>query len=179
MKKKTSPRRGPKATNLALYNRVKSEAKRKFKAWPSAYASGWLVQEYKRRGGTYTEKKTTGGLTRWFEEKWINVCKLPKTVECGRPSATGGNLRSAEGNIKEWKKKYPYCRPSKRISRKSPKTARQLSRSEIKRRCAMKRKSPKKRIIGGRSIKKKKSKRRSPRKKNMKQTSPFGGALLK
>jgi len=185
MKKKTSPRRGPKATsgrpkatNLALYNRVKSEAKRKFKAWPSAYASGWLVQEYKRRGGTYTEKKTTGGLTRWFEEKWINVCKLPKTVECGRPSATGGNLRSAGGNLKEWKKKYPYCRPSKRISRKSPKTARQLSRSEIKRRCAMKRKSPKKRIIGGRSIKKK-SKRRSPRKKNMKQTSPFGGALLK
>lgn len=43
-----------KPTNMALYNRVKAEAKRKYKVWPSAYASGWLVQEYKRRGGKYT-----------------------------------------------------------------------------------------------------------------------------
>ena len=40
-------------TNKALYNRVKAEAKRKFAVYPSAYANGWLVQEYKRRGGTY------------------------------------------------------------------------------------------------------------------------------
>jgi hypothetical protein len=39
--------------NKALYNRVKAEAKRKFKVYPSAYANGWLVQEYKRRGGKY------------------------------------------------------------------------------------------------------------------------------
>ena len=39
--------------NKALYNRVKSEAKRKFKTWPSAYASAWLVKTYKRRGGKY------------------------------------------------------------------------------------------------------------------------------
>ena len=39
--------------NNALYNRVKSEAKRKFKVWPSAYASAWLVKTYKKRGGKY------------------------------------------------------------------------------------------------------------------------------
>ena len=39
--------------NKALYSRVKSESKRKFAVYPSAYANAWLVQEYKKRGGTY------------------------------------------------------------------------------------------------------------------------------
>lgn len=39
--------------NPKLYAKVKAEAKRKFDVYPSAYANGWLVQEYKRRGGTY------------------------------------------------------------------------------------------------------------------------------
>ena len=44
--------------NKALYSKVKSEAKRKFKTWPSAYGSAWLVKTYKARGGTYSK----GGL---------------------------------------------------------------------------------------------------------------------
>jgi hypothetical protein len=40
-------------TNKALYSRVKAEAKRKFKVYPSAYANGWLVRTYKKRGGKY------------------------------------------------------------------------------------------------------------------------------
>ncbi len=56
-RKVTSPTRmdasGAKPANPALYSKVKAEAKRKFKVWPSAYGSGWLVKEYKRRGGTY------------------------------------------------------------------------------------------------------------------------------
>ena len=40
-------------TNKALYSRVKSEAKRKFKVYPSAYANAWLVRTYKKRGGKY------------------------------------------------------------------------------------------------------------------------------
>ena len=43
-------------TNKALYARVKAEAKRKYK-WPSAYGSGYLVREYKRRGGKYKTVK--------------------------------------------------------------------------------------------------------------------------
>mgnify|MGYP003126520193 CR=1 FL=1 len=40
--------------NKALYSRVKSEAKKKFKVYPSAYANAWLVRTYKKRGGTYS-----------------------------------------------------------------------------------------------------------------------------
>ena len=44
---------GAKPTNPALYARVKAEAKRKFKVYPSAYANAWLVRTYKKRGGGY------------------------------------------------------------------------------------------------------------------------------
>ena len=47
-----------KPTNTSLYNKVKSEAKRKFSAYPSAYASAWIVKTYKKRGGSYSGKKT-------------------------------------------------------------------------------------------------------------------------
>lgn len=40
-----------------LYSRVKSEAKKKFKVYPSAYANAWLSREYKKRGGTYKKAK--------------------------------------------------------------------------------------------------------------------------
>jgi hypothetical protein len=40
-------------TNKKLYARVKAEAKRRFKVYPSAYANGWLVRTYKSRGGKY------------------------------------------------------------------------------------------------------------------------------
>jgi len=44
-------------TNKALYSRVKAEAKRKFKVYPSAYANAWLVKTYKKRGGGYRTGK--------------------------------------------------------------------------------------------------------------------------
>ena len=46
--------------NKTLYSRVKAEAKRKFKVYPSAYANAWLVREYKKRGGTYRVEKKRG-----------------------------------------------------------------------------------------------------------------------
>jgi hypothetical protein len=42
-KKPAKKKSGAKPTNPALYSRVKAEAKRKYKVWPSAYASGWLT----------------------------------------------------------------------------------------------------------------------------------------
>jgi hypothetical protein len=42
-----------------LYDQVVREAKQKFKKWPSAYASGWVVKTYKSRGGTYETKKAS------------------------------------------------------------------------------------------------------------------------
>jgi len=45
-------------TDKALYDRVIAAAKQKFDVYPSAVANGWVVQEYKRRGGTYAVQKS-------------------------------------------------------------------------------------------------------------------------
>ena len=50
---KVKKKGGSKPKNPKLYARVKAEAKRKFKVYPSAYANAWLVRTYKKRGGTY------------------------------------------------------------------------------------------------------------------------------
>lgn len=52
-----SDRKGEPA-DKELYARIVSEAKRKFDVYPSAYANGWVVQEYKRRGGKYKIQKS-------------------------------------------------------------------------------------------------------------------------
>ena len=52
-KKKTKKKKGATTKNPSLYARVKAAAKKKFKVYPSAYANGWLVREYKKRGGGY------------------------------------------------------------------------------------------------------------------------------
>ena len=52
-RKTTKKKSGAKPTNPSLYARVKAEAKRKFKVYPSAYANAWLVRTYKKRGGRY------------------------------------------------------------------------------------------------------------------------------
>jgi hypothetical protein len=55
------PRRGGSTpSNPQLYARVVQAAKDKFDVYPSAVANSWVVQEYKRRGGTYkSDTKTT------------------------------------------------------------------------------------------------------------------------
>jgi hypothetical protein len=52
------PRRGgSEPSNARLYTRIIQEAKDKFDVYPSAVANSWVVQEYKRRGGTYRSEK--------------------------------------------------------------------------------------------------------------------------
>lgn len=41
-------------TNKALWSKVISEAKSKFKVYPSAYANAWASKEYKKRGGSWS-----------------------------------------------------------------------------------------------------------------------------
>ena len=47
--------------NPALYRKAKAKARKKFDVFPSAYASGYMVQEYKRMGGKYKGKKAAEG----------------------------------------------------------------------------------------------------------------------
>lgn len=110
-----------------LYCRVKQSIKKKVKVFPSAYASGLIVQEYKRRGGRYSGNKN-GDLKRWFDEKWVNICTSDFSP-CGRKQTDT--------------KKYPYCRPSKRVSKKTPTTVHELKqkygKDKIKKMCSKKR----------------------------------------
>ena len=68
-------------------------------------------------------RKTKEGasLKRWFKEGWIDV-------KTGKPC----------GRKKGEKRGTPYCRPSKRVSSKTPKTARELTSSEKRSRIAQK-----------------------------------------
>ena len=69
-KRKVAKKR-PVPTNPALYARIKAQAKRKFKVYPSAYANGWLVKTYKAKGGRYrmgTGRRENNGKTK----RWTN-----------------------------------------------------------------------------------------------------------
>jgi len=57
--------------------------------------------------------RSSGGLTRWFKENWVDV-------KTGKPC----------GRKKGEKRGYPACRPSKRVSSKTPKTTGEMSASE-------------------------------------------------
>jgi hypothetical protein len=60
------PRRGGSTpSNPKLYARVVQAAKDKFDVYPSAVANSWVVQEYKRRGGTYKSQKELGSDNFW------------------------------------------------------------------------------------------------------------------
>lgn len=129
----------PEPINKILYNKVKKEAIKKFDVWPSIYASSWLVREYKKRGGKYKGSKKDvedSGLKRWFKEEWVDVCHLPKKVPCGRPTT----------DQKSYSRKYPYCRPYNRVNKLTPKTVRELSKETLRKRCAIKRKNPYKKV---------------------------------
>ncbi len=44
----------PKPSNPALWSRMKSQAKSKFKVYPSAYANAWAAKQYKAKGGRWS-----------------------------------------------------------------------------------------------------------------------------
>jgi hypothetical protein len=71
-------------------------------------------------------------LRRWFKEKWVDVSKKVggKHPPCGRKSADG--------------KGYPKCRPSKKVSKETPKIAGSYSKKDKKSMTAQKRSAEKK-----------------------------------
>jgi len=56
---------GSTPSNPKLYARIVQAAKDKFDVYPSAVANSWVVQEYKRRGGTYKSEKELGSDNFW------------------------------------------------------------------------------------------------------------------
>jgi hypothetical protein len=60
-----SRRGGSTPSNPRLYARVVQAAKDKFDVYPSAVANSWVVQEYKRRGGTYKSEDASTSKSMW------------------------------------------------------------------------------------------------------------------
>lgn len=65
-------------------------------------------------------------LRRWFKEKWVDISRKDKS---GKHPPCGASAKSREGN---WNKKYPKCRPSKKVSSKTPETSGEMSPEEKK-----------------------------------------------
>ena len=107
----------PTPANKELYERIKKEV---YEEMPkhSAYRSSILVKRYKEAGGKYLGKKTNSGLVRWHTESWKNQ-------------------RGEEG----YKKKGDVYRPTKRVNAKTPTTFSELSKDDIKKAMAEKKKT--------------------------------------
>ncbi len=111
----------PVPKNKKLYNHVKKLANKKFKSPSGVYRSSWIVREYKKRGGKYIGRKSKNrGLQRWYREKWVDLKRPIRSKRKGYHKC--GNVNG----------KYPLCRPSKRITSKTPKTYKELSKKSIK-----------------------------------------------
>lgn len=107
--------------------------------YPSAYANGYASQvcngnkpdfEGQHRND-YGDRKPNpnSDLTRWYEEKWVNVCETDtngKYVPCGRSSA---NLKASS---------YPYCRPLHKLKGTPVKSVGELSNTELAEMCRRK-----------------------------------------
>ena len=74
----------------------------------------------------------------WFKEKWVDVSRKDKD---GKPPPCGRD------DADKSKRGYPKCRPSKKVSEKTPKTAGSMSVKEKK--AATNRKRSKKQGVGG------------------------------
>ena len=103
-------------TDQKMYDRVKA---RIYKKYPkhSAYRSGLLVKEYKaafkKKHGNKSpyqgKKKKNEGISRWMKEKW----------------------RNQRGEV-GYKKKGDVYRPTKRITKDTPATFKEISKKELK-----------------------------------------------
>ena len=99
-----------------MYDRVKAKIYKKYPKH-SAYRSGLLVKEYKeafkkkygKKSPYKGKKKKNAPLSRWMQEKW----------------------RNQRGEV-GYKKKGDVYRPTKRISKKTPATFKELSKKELK-----------------------------------------------
>lgn len=89
----------------ACYRKVKAS----YDVFPSARASQAIAKCRKSSGSVRKTEKGTS-LKRWQSEKWVDT-------KSGKPCGAGG--------------KNEYCRPTKRVSAKTPKTRSEISPSKL------------------------------------------------
>jgi len=107
----------------ACYNKVKAQ----YAVFPSARASQ-AIAKCRKSSGNVKKTKKGSELKRWQAEKW-------QDTKTGKPCGAGG--------------KNEYCRPTKRVSKDTPKTKSELSPSKL-----AAKKAEKSRVGMGRRVKK-------------------------
>lgn len=91
-----------------IYTKARELADAKYKKH-SAYKSGYIQKVYKEMGGRYVDDGSNP-LARWFKEKWMDV---------------GG-------------KDYPVYRPTKRVSKETPLTIKEIDPKNLAKQVALK-----------------------------------------
>lgn len=184
-------------TNQKLYKKIEKEVKERVEVWPSAYASGQLVAEYKRRGGKYKcVKKSSkkGGRKRSQRSQRSRRNSRKRSRKRSRQSnKRGGSLDRwfkedwrnvckktpsgkyarcgrKEANMKA--SEYPYCRPLHRINKDTPKTIGELGKKKIDQMCKRKKRTMKK--SKGRQTRVYVKNKRKPRSKRSKRSKRGG-----
>jgi hypothetical protein len=89
----------------ACYKKVKAQ----YKVFPSARASQAIAKCRKESGNVRKSEEGTS-LKRWEKEKWVDT-------RTGKACGDGG--------------KNEYCRPTKRVSKETPKTKSEISPSKL------------------------------------------------
>lgn len=97
----------------SCYKKVKAS----YKVFPSARASQ-AIAKCRKASGKVRKGKKGKSLKRWTAEKWVDT-------RTGRPCGSKTN-------------KKQYCRPSKRVSSKTPKTSSEISSSQKRKNIARK-----------------------------------------
>lgn len=109
-----------------LHTTVKKLADEKFQSKTGIYKSSWIVKEYKRRGGEFKgPKPKNSDLKNWYKEKWVDV---------NRPIKFRGEIIGYEqcGRINPKNiPKYPLCRPTVKVSKKTPKLLSDIPKKSI------------------------------------------------
>lgn len=134
-------------SNKKLYQHVVKLANKKFDTPSGIYRSSWIVKTYKKLGGTYKgSKPKKSGLTRWYKEKWVDLNRPIKNSK-GRIIGYKSCGRHSIKNSKD--KHYPLCRPSKRITKQTPRTYKEISKKSIKKAKKQKSKNPSRNVQFG------------------------------
>lgn len=114
--------------DAALYAQVKRLAAKKFDSKSGIYRSSWIVREYKKRGGRYRGSvPRLSGLRRWYKEKWVDLNRPVKNIQ----GKVVGYMPCGRADSHNTAGKYPMCRPTHVVSRKTPTTYKELSQEEI------------------------------------------------
>ena len=108
--------------NPSLYRKAKAKAKAKFDVYPSAYANGWMVQEYKRMGGKY-EGATGGQVTLDPEKSDLNKDGRLSKYERARGTAIAKSMAkkmSSGGSVMIQARGFGRVLPSKQKKTRVP-----------------------------------------------------------